>query len=186
VRLRANLLALLALAACRFGGPSADPDAYVASPAPDSGSKAAPADDGTDDATIATIDAPVGAPPLGDDASTDVASLPLTDDDAGSAGGCAPMVAICNPVHDTGCNPLQQCDVDTSQKTPTGICVFNSGSEGGAPCMMTIFTESCPAQSTCVNGACRALCFCDTDCPTGSCCTDTSGPAGFTLCEKCP
>ncbi len=181
---------MLALAACRFGGPSADPDAYLASPPPDGGSKAVLADDGTDDATIATIDAPAVAPPVGDDASTDVASPlmhPTTDDDAGSAGGCAPTVAVCNPVRNTGCNPLQQCDVDTTQKTtPTGVCVFNSGSEAGGACATSIFSESCPAQSTCVNGACRALCFCDADCPTGSCCTDTSGPAGFTLCEKCP
>lgn len=57
--------------------------------------------------------------------------------------------------------------------------------EAGA-CTASFFSESCPPKSTCVDGGCRELCFCDADCPAGQCCSDTSGPPGFTLCRPCP
>jgi hypothetical protein len=187
----------VALAACRFGGPSGNPSEYVTYPSDAESSDAqgpgssggggggsGSGSGGSDDATVRTTDdATGGGISTGDDTSPgDGASF---SDDA--AGGCSPMVAICNPVHNSGCNPLQQCDVDTTQKTtPTGVCVFNSGSEGSASCTTSIFTESCPPQSTCVNGNCRSLCFCKSDCPAGQCCSDTSGPTGFTLCQPCP
>jgi hypothetical protein len=102
-------------------------------------------------------------------------------------GACVAAVAVCDPVHNTGCNPLQQCDVDTLQTlTPTGLCVFNSGSEGGGACTMTFVSESCAPKQTCASGVCRALCFCNADCPIGQCCSDASGPRGFTLCGTCP
>ena len=182
-------LGFVALAACRFGGPSGNPSEYVTYPsdaessdAQDPGSSGGGG--GSDDATVvARPDATGGGVPGGDDASFgDEGSF---GDDA--AGGCGATIAVCDPVHDTGCNPLQQCDVDTTQKaTPTGVCVFNSGVDGSASCTTSIFTESCPPHSTCVNGDCRAVCFCKADCPVGQCCSDTSGPTGFTLCQPCP
>jgi hypothetical protein len=145
-----------------------------------------------EDAAVAAtdVDASVGA---SDDASPGdatparEASDASTTDGVVEGGACAAAVAACDPVHNTGCNPLQQCDVDTTQaSTPTGICVFNSGSEGGGACTMTFVSESCPPRHTCASGVCRALCFCNADCPIGQCCSDTSGPRGFTLCQTCP
>jgi hypothetical protein len=188
----AATVGLAALTACRFGGPSGNPAAYVTYPddaesqdADDAGGgqdtpDGQGASSGDGDATVVVAD---GATQVAaDDSGGDDTS---NGDDASS--GCGPTVAICDPVHNTGCNPLQQCDVDTTQTmTPTGVCVFNSGADAGGPCTTSIFTESCPPEATCVSGACRAVCFCDTDCPAGDCCSDTSGPAGFTLCQKCP
>jgi hypothetical protein len=180
------------LVSCRFGGPSANPDDYVAF---DRGADAALADEhGSqgDDAAVAATDADalVGA---GDDDSPGDATPPSEASDASTpdavveSGPCAAVVAVCDPVHDTGCNPLQQCDVDTSQtSTPTGICVFNSSSEAGGSCTMTFVSESCAPKHTCASGVCRAVCFCNADCPSGQCCSDTSGPRGFTLCQTCP
>ena len=186
----AAAVALAALTACRFGGPSGNPSAYVTYP-DDAASQDAEGEEGGqdtpdgqgatggDDATLGTTDAAMAAG--GDSAGDDVA----IGDDASS--GCGLTIAVCNPIHNTGCNALQQCDVDTTQTmTPTGVCVFNSGADAAGPCTTSVFTESCAPQSTCVSGACRALCACDTDCPAGDCCSDTSGPAGFTLCQKCP
>jgi hypothetical protein len=187
-----SLVPIGVLASCRFGGPSANPDQYVGF---DTGSDAA-LDDGQgsqgDDAAIAPADADASVT-TGNDASPTDATPPDDASDAGTpdrvveGGACTGAVAVCDPVHDTGCNPLQQCDVDTTQtSTPTGICVFNSASEGGGACTMSFVSESCPPRQTCVTGACRAVCFCNTDCATGQCCSDTSGPHGFTLCGACP
>jgi hypothetical protein len=171
-------------AACQFGGPSGNPYQYAPSDSSDDDAGSEP-----EGASGTPLDATTSLPPItvgeggatpGDDAFG--GSSPDTGDD----GGCTQTVAICDPVHNTGCNPLQQCDVDPTQTmTATGLCLFYSASDSG-PCTATAFTESCPAKSTCVTGACKALCFCDSDCPTGQCCSDTSGPAGFTLCGTCP
>jgi hypothetical protein len=98
------------------------------------------------------------------------------------------MTAVCDPVHNTGCNPFQQCDVNPSDAdVPTGQCVgapFGGGSDA-SPCTANFLTETCSAKSTCVNGGCRALCFCDGDCPAGLCCSDPSGAPGFKVCGSC-
>jgi hypothetical protein len=179
---RAQWLALLLIPACRFGGPSADPQAYVTFDAStDAGDDVSSGADATVDAgdLEASGDEPTGP----DDAMDDGASAEAEVE----AASCSGTVAVCDPVHNTGCpNTLQQCDVDTSQTaTPTGICVFNSGPDSG-PCSVSIFTESCPPRSTCVGSTCRALCFCDGDCPTGECCGATGAPSGFRLCGACP
>jgi hypothetical protein len=188
-----HALVLAGLAACRSGGPSADPGEYVASaaaggdaaggsvPPGDEGNAEPPPSDDTgptsDDAAGPTSDD--GGSPTGDDA-----------DEAGSVnlegGTCSPppTVAGCDPVHNTGCSSAQQCDVNPLSATGTlmGMCVFGSNSDA-APCLGTAYTESCPAKSTCVAAACRQLCFCDSDCPSGGqCCTDPSGPPGFKVC----
>jgi hypothetical protein len=175
--------------ACRFGGPSADPSQYVSlddgSSPPDaseeisSGDDASEASDATDASSEATQGAPLDATPdqtAGEDVSPE-ASMAVAN--------CQPSFAVCDPVHDTGCNPLQQCDVDPTQtQTPTGLCVFNSPSDA-ATCLATALTESCGSGSTCVGGACRSLCYCDSDCPARQRCSGTSTAGGFLLCESC-
>jgi hypothetical protein len=188
----ALLLPIGVVLSCRIGGPSADPDMYD------------PLDSGAD----ATLegghnsqgeDAPVG--PDDQDASvlngqdsapfddTGTAADASTPDGAVGAGGCDAAIAVCDPVHNTGCNALlqQQCDVNTLVTTmPTGNCVYNSGgAEAGGACIASPVSESCAPRSTCVSGACRTLCFCNADCPSAQCCSDTSGPPGFTLCGPC-
>jgi hypothetical protein len=185
------LVPIAVVVSCRFGGPTGDPYAYVASDAGDDGSlEDQDASQGADTTVSPTgSDAPPGT---GDDspgnpAPPDDASNPSTPDGASEGGPCAATVSVCDPVHNTGCNPLQQCDVDTTQtSTPTGLCLFNSSSEGGGACTMTLVSESCAPGHTCVSGACHALCACNADCPAGQCCSDTSGPQGFTLCGMCP
>jgi hypothetical protein len=184
VKPRHAIAGLVGLVACRFGGPSGDPRAYVAFPEDGGSDATSSADDGAspppaDDATTV---------PPGDDASgeEDASTGDETAGETSDGKACSGTVAVCDPIHDTGCNGLQQCDVDTSQATtPTGLCLFASPAEGG-PCTSTLFTESCAPRSTCVSGTCRELCFCDADCPAGQCCSDTSGPAGFALCQPCP
>ncbi len=183
MRLRRGAIALVGLGACRFGGPSADPYAYVSFPGEGGAVDASIAAD--DGGFVAPDDATIGRPgndgndgvPSSDDASGDDGSF----DNTTEGGSCAAAVAVCNPVHNTGCNPLQQCDVDVSQTTtPTGLCVFNGGAPDTGPCSASVVNESCAPRFTCLSGSCRELCFCDADCPAGQCCSDTSGPHGFT------
>lgn len=201
MKARFNIVGLAGLVACRFGGPSADPAAYVAfTDAAEGGASPVPSGDdttlapGDEGGTMAggdaNTDGTFATAPSGDDAAaldTSPGDAPSSDTSNTTDGArCTGAVAVCDPVHNTGCNSLQQCDVDPSQTTtPTGLCVFGSPSEGGA-CLSTFVTESCPPEFTCVGVECRQLCFCDTDCPAGQCCSDTTGPQGFTLCRPCP
>jgi hypothetical protein len=188
---RRYAISLFALTACQIGGPYSNPYDY------------AQVGDASGDVSLATEPALAGddaAPASGDDApaalTEDVG--PASDDGGGGddgglgtgpgdgGGACSPAVAVCDPVHNTGCNALQQCDVNPFQATtPTGQCVLGGGAEGGA-CTVSIFNESCAPGSTCVSGTCRQLCFCNSDCPAGQCCSDHTGPGGFTLCRPCP
>ena len=176
-----DLFLFAGLSACQFGGPSGDPSHYVPSPeAGDDGSVEVP----SDDVTVVPIEGSSSAP-VPDSSVDDGLESGSTADDADIDGGCNQTVAVCDPVHDTGCNPLQQCDVNPTQTTtPTGLCVFNGPSEA-AVCTSSIVNESCAPGMACISGACRSLCFCDSDCHQGDCCTDTSGPAGFLLCQSC-
>ncbi len=181
--------ALFLASACRLGGPSGDPSAYV--PFGDAsddrtmrGTAEAEIDDAaeTDTSTKATVgtDAMASDPPDAMDASDDHA-------DAGDAAACLPpaSVPVCNPVQNTGCF-LLQCDVDTSKSVPTGQCVGGGLAAVGATCTVTSGSEPCQAQATCSGGTCRRLCFCDSDCSGGECCTDVAGASGFRLCAPCP
>ncbi len=145
--------------------------------------------------TPSGVDAP-STPPIDAAAAPPVGDVGLPDDDRGGldaafddvTGGsaCLPSVAGCDPVHNTGCDPLEQCDVSSlATGTLTGQCVFGGGAVGDA-CTASIVSESCAPQSTCVAGECRQLCFCDADCPKQQCCSDSSGPGGFNLCRACP
>jgi hypothetical protein len=177
----APALAALAISSCRFGGPSGNPEAYVAfADGGDDGEAGSPSEAGTvvDDATTGDEEAPAEA--SADDASSDDAGDARVDD-----ASCTVAVPICDPVHNTGCDALHQCDVDTSQSKPTGICVFYSASDAGT-CSSSIFNETCAPRSTCASGSCRALCFCDSDCPAAQCCAAGSGPGGFGVCGVCP
>jgi hypothetical protein len=179
------LVALGVLGACRFGGPSANPYEYVSFP---DAATDAPYASSADDASPPPADDSSPPPPddggPGDDAEGGGDSDGPPDDAAGS-GSCSGTVAVCDPIHNTGCNPLQQCDVDPLEtSTPTGLCVFGAMEAG--VCASSIVSESCPPKSTCVDGGCRQLCFCNADCPVGQCCSDTSGPPGFILCRTCP
>jgi hypothetical protein len=178
-------LLLLVLGACRFGGPSGDPSAYVDFPDPDASLQGATAGaqdgGGGDDATEATSanDAEnAGAGEAGPDA-------PVPDADPAS---CTPAKAtpVCDPVHDTGCDALHRCDVDPTQPTATGRCVFASSAPEGGPCSSSFLDESCPGTSTCVGTACRQPCYCDSDCSPAQCCSDSSSSFGFLLCQPCP
>ncbi|MGH7269659.1 MAG: hypothetical protein ACREJ3_04445, partial [Polyangiaceae bacterium] len=173
-RARLAGVAVATLTACRFGGPSADPEAYVSFP-------------GDASAMLAGVDASMSAPP-----AVDAGSVPgeaggqdrgapgptgvvdaMAGDARASCSEAGSSVPVCDPVRNTGCNLFQQCDVDPNKKTtPTGLCLFNSPQDGGqGPCLMSLVSESCPPKTTCVSGACHPLCACDGDCPAGECCS---------------
>ena len=108
-------------------------------------------------------------------------------------GSCQPAVppVICDPVKNVGCLvPVSFCDIDSTQVVAAGRCVFPwTMSPVPAPpaCFVDPVTDTCMPTSTCVNGTCRKLCYCDTDCQAGECCTEPApGPSGaFKLCEPC-
>ena len=181
------LTSLAVLGSCKLGGPSANPDEYLAS---DAGADATLKDAHSqgDDAPVASDDS--GAAPGGDDASPSDGAPGADDagtsDDAGVACTVAASDAGCDPVHNTGCTAPLRCDVSLSLTgTPTGACVLYTGTDAGGACW-TLVGETCSPGTTCVNSACRTLCYCDSDCPTGQCCSDKSGAQGFTLCAPCP
>ena len=114
----------------------------------------------------------------------------------GSASGAcqpSPLPVICDPVHNAGCLvPFSFCDVDPTQVVASGRCVFPfasaaAGTDGGATCASDATTETCLPTSTCVNKACRKLCYCDGDCAAGQCCAEPApGSASvFKLCKPC-
>lgn len=185
-------LATLALlvGACRFGGPSADPEAYVdvsdaAADAPNE-TQAVEPDDGDMSSDVGPIDVDSG-----DGMSTDHDAPedgPNGDSGEGAAA-CTPpaTIPVCNPLMNTGC-AIGQCDVDTTMTTPTGTCVLAAlvpGNEG-ATCTQTAGSTPCQPELTCFGGSCRKVCFCDSDCPASGCCATGDGTTGFKLCGACP
>ena len=109
-------------------------------------------------------------------------------------GACQPATppAICDPVKNFGCLvPFSFCDIDTAQVIATGRCVFPWSSTAPAPtppaCFMDVTTDTCMPTSSCVNGTCRKLCYCDSDCQPGDCCTEPAPGAStaFKLCKPC-
>ncbi len=179
---------LAVLVACRFAGPTSNPDQFVPFAGTDAGGPHVSTTTGDDATSTSPAGGAAGATPEdgGAAAGDDGGGLDAAFDDVPASGRCAPPVAVCDPVHNTGCNAFQQCDVDPLQTTTrTGQCVFGAGMDASV-CTASIFTESCPPKSTCVDGGCRQICFCSADCPVGQCCSDTSGPPGFGLCRPCP
>ena len=107
-----------------------------------------------------------------------------------STAGCepAPMIAVCDPIHNSGCSrTLQmQCDVDLEAATLSGKCVFSAETPTSGLCLNIPPTESCPPGQTCVDGdQCHTLCLCDADCPAGECCKTALGALGFKTCIGC-
>jgi len=114
----------------------------------------------------------------------------------GSDGGTpscqpSPSPAICDPVKNLGCLvPFSFCDIDPAQAVATGRCVFPWSStpppaDGG--CLADMTSSTCMPTSTCVNGSCRKICYCDMDCPSGQCCTEPAPGSSvtFKLCTPC-
>lgn len=193
-------LACLLLWSCAFGGSKEDPRVPVGE---EPGSAAGPSDDSVGSEEVSSSDPPETN---GDSGKTGSGSRPTMEvgrpssgansedgKEAGSsepADSCRPsqVVALCDPVRNTGCPPLTQCDIDTAATTATGRCVFFQAAFDPNSCMATFVNTTCAAQSTCVGNRCRKLCYCDGDRPAGECCADTSGPGpagAFKLCRPC-
>jgi hypothetical protein len=112
--------------------------------------------------------------------------------DSGPPTGCAPPFtsAVCDPVCNAGCPSLFRCDITGTPRT--GVCVgtlLSTAAEGMA-CTRSLATDDCVERLSCVEGACRRLCYRDTDCTTtGTCCTTAidfdAGPSGYKICGPC-
>jgi hypothetical protein len=176
------LTSLATLGSCKIFGPSGDPYEYVASDAGDDATVEDAHGQG-DEVPVASDDSGGGSP--GADAADDADDAGTADEGADVACTAAASDAGCDPVRNAGCTAPLQCDVSLSLTgTPTGACVLSTGTDAGGACS-TLFGEPCPPGNTCVNSACRKLCYCDSDCPAAQCCSDKSGAQGFTLCAPC-
>jgi hypothetical protein len=197
----------LAAAGCRFGGKGENPfaDTWVADSGIASGgasgidpnSGGGGSDPGAGGAS--SVESSGGFTTAIGDASSGVsaggAAVLAYDASTGiGPGACQPplQVAFCDPVKNTGCIiPFSFCDIDPTQAVPGGRCVFppstSTGGATGTTCEVTSTTETCWPMSSCVNGTCRKLCYCDSDCSAGECCRDPApGPSGvFKMCKPC-
>lgn len=198
----------LLASSCRFGGGdgvSGDPLAVDEPAARDHASADAALGEGGSASSVPAASMG-GAPAPARDAgrSTPDARAPTADDgsapdrdaaiqpppssvmDSAASGSCTrPHVEVCDPVTDHGCDPPLQCIIDYASGTLAGYCAFSTPIDGGPFCVSTPVTESCPPSTTCVDGVCRALCFCDDDCNRGECCAEQVGGLGFKLCGAC-
>jgi hypothetical protein len=171
------------LAACAFGGSDEDPRTPVGPEPVERMDAAIP--DAEEPEPMARMDASTrvdaDVAPLVDAAGT------LLDADI-PAESCEPAmaIAVCDPVRNTGCPALTQCDIEPTATAATGRCVFYQAPLDPSACASNVYASTCAAQSACVANACRSVCYCDADCPAGERCTDTAapGPAGvFKLCS---
>ncbi|MFT3922192.1 MAG: hypothetical protein QM778_06630 [Myxococcales bacterium] len=177
----------LVLAGCRFGGSGGDALALV-EPQQDAGRDGAvlepsePEADGDDDPDPEDPVHDASKPePRSDGAVADASSR----DDAGQPEQCVPAaVTGCDPVRNTGCTAgVTQCTLDPQASPLTGRCVFSG--LPATPCGESALSTTCPPQQTCVAGACRTYCFCDSDCAAGERCNEgIAGAAarGVSLC----
>lgn len=182
--MRSLLLAFgcASLVACTYGGSEQDPrDRYTADPAVEESSLDASSSNDNGSATPPPSglrdSSPGGASGL--DGSSSVRS--------DAANGCTPArpPSVCDPVRNSGCPPipLMQCDVDPTAAEPTGRCAIFTPTPI-VPCSATTTASStaCLPTSTCVEGVCRQLCYCDSDCLQGQRCTGSVG-GGFLSCS---
>jgi hypothetical protein len=200
------LAGLHVLAGCSFERtPAASPFVDATSRAPDASESAAgsaanrgPAahDGGSSSGQAGAVAPPSagaggasGTAPSGAGGDADDPGHPDASPDAHVTPGCArPDVATCNPVTNDGClaELQQQCAADLLSDTLAGYCIFSAPAPApDGSCLNTGVTESCPPTQTCVDGLCRALCFCDDDCEEGRCCADPVGDHGFKACGDC-
>lgn len=185
--------------ACRFGGPTGNPAQLVdlghdggsgGSGGGRGGAGGRGGGDGASPETAPPVRSADAAEPndAGTGAPNDAAPGELRPDaSADSGSACAPTsspFAACDPVHDTGCDPGLQCDVDFAQPMAS-LCAFSTPYDAG-PCVTTPLSESCPERNTCLDGICRSLCFCDADCAAGECCLEPLDTLGWMLCAPCP
>jgi hypothetical protein len=185
----------LLLAACRLGGPSADPGQVfevgdVASAVADGEAGSSGGSSPTEDAgTVVgtTADGAVTIPGDEVDAADEFDASDELDAAAPDASQCnTPLNPLsCDPVHGTGCDFLQQCDIDIDLPSLDARCVFSTPDDAGT-CSSTIFSQSCPPPSTCAQGSCHTICLCDADCKSGEYCTPTNGATGFSYCGAGP
>ena len=170
---------------CAFGGSDEDPRIEVGPPRMDASV------DVPDEMEAGEAPPPVTNQP--DAANIDpIVDAGRTETDARmppSNAACEPATPLptCDPVHNTGCPPLTQCDLDPAASVPTGRCVFFQASVDPNTCTAAV-VESCEARTTCASNACRTMCYCDGDCPIGQCCSDGAapGPEGpVKLCKPC-
>jgi len=198
----------LVVAGCRFSASPADPYAGTPSNATAGGTGGQGTGGSTD--TGGTGDTGgVG----GTDGATGAGATGGTATDSGAGGStggyiggvgtggsdagmpsCQPATppAICDPVKNTGCLvPFSFCDIDPAQAVATGRCVFPWTTtplpDAGGSCFVDMMTDTCTPTSTCVEGSCRKICYCDTDCPGGQCCTEPAPGSSttFKLCAPC-
>lgn len=126
---------------------------------------------------------------LGAASHAGVAEPVLVRPDA-STLGCdpAPSIAVCDPVHNSGCSRAlaTQCAVDLTATTLSGVCVFRADTPASGLCLDLPGFESCPPGQRCIDGeACHTLCLCDADCPASACCKAPVGDLGFKTCVPC-
>ncbi len=166
------------LAGCRFGGPATTDDPGPAVP------------DEHEAGTGPDVQAP-GAPDQAVPMRGEVQPPSSADAQTGGEPLCGgPFVSeTCDPVCNMGCPSLSRCDV--SDKPRTGACVGIWISGENESCVIKgATTDQCAAQLTCLDGACRRLCYRDSDCKlANTCCSqsvDVGGvPSGFKVCAPC-
>jgi hypothetical protein len=94
------------------------------------------------------------------------------------------QIEVCDPISNTGCSAElgTQCDVDLLAGALIGMCVWSSPPPDPSSCLAIFPTQSCPAQSTCVEGKCLKICLCDSDCDAAERCAMPLGASGFKAC----
>jgi hypothetical protein len=195
-------LALVAVlvTACRTGGPHASRRADGGAPSdvePAAIDTAAVLTGGNDGDGHAGDGRAGNGPPDGDIAEAgappppDGVPPPPDGDSPPTDNGCVSPAANegCDPVCNTGCPALSRCDVTDRPRTGRCIGIWISGE--GDLCLKTDSTDPCAAHLTCVEGACRRLCYRDSDCAApGTCCGQDlllEGQAsGYKICVACP
>jgi hypothetical protein len=165
--------ACVMVAGCAFGGGSDDPTDGVVTLALDAGEPSS-ADEGDDDVPVVVRDAST----LDATVRSDAGSADAGKADAGNKCGPDKALAMCDPVKNTGCTLVWQCDLNTAGTAQAGRCVlFNPLSLGG--CGADDLSTTCAGGSACISNACQQLCYCDSDCDMGKKCKGTApGAAG--------
>jgi hypothetical protein len=146
---------------------------------------AAPTHDPDDgDGPLASLDGAVSS----DAATTSDSSRDGSSMAGGEGGGslsCVPRtpLPVCDPVKNMECPVFTQCDIDTEATVQAGRCVI--WTLGLIGCNADAVSTTCDATNACVDGACRKLCYCDSDCAADKKCTGTApGPAGVAkICQ---
>jgi len=199
----------LVVASCRFSGSAEDPYGNGAPSttsggtggqgtggATDTGGTGDPGgtgNTGTTGGTAGATGATGGGGATDSGADGDTGGGGTGGSDAGTPSPCQPATppAICDPVKNFGCLvPFSFCDIDPTQAVATGRCVFpwtSTPVDAGGGCFVDAVTDTCTPTSTCVNGTCQKICYCDLDCQGGQCCDEPAPGSSttFKLCSPC-